>query len=585
MTAGRILGPNRGLRELLADNRQTVATFSLLAVALALSLFTFWSFHSFHLDDWIQLPYIAEIDGRNPNLHDPFFGSDANVTSRLAYNLTTWSYWALSHLPGIDRVDLYHSIAPPILLAASLAAVYFMLVAVRFPSPVAAAGTVLWVLYFLAGSAGDRSPGAFFFDRIAQDKAIAWLVVAPVLLAVLCLADGALEQSAARTWTRDWRHLLAELQRAVSGKPWRLFIAFGVLAMIGSFVHPIIAVFAGLFVVAIWLKSVWSRASWPDPALVVAGLLSLVPALAVGLFLRAVAPSEGVHTFRTEGPSPGILGVDISEFGNKTIVDLGPTFVADPAYISLLNFVALGWIAWNLLQSRSTYALVIAAALYLVSAIAYVPGIPALMRPLTSTVVVFRLPWIMALSFVLTATDFCQWLIAEAHGTTRWIGVLIGGAAVAGGLAIFAFNYSDLERRDDRGGPSNAEIQVMSRLNELFDGGPEATALAGDDLSLIIPAYTSDVSVVSQPRVDTLPELQRNGEYRGDASAVVEEATRYSDILDLMAFWDANVLILESGDRLFRRSTPRPLQECYADEDVKILALKSKGGCPNPRGD
>lgn len=564
----------------LYSHRGLLAAISILALTLFLSLFSFWSFHSFHLDDWNQLAYVAEIEGRDPNFRDPYMGTDESVVSRLAYNLTTWGYHLGSELLGVNHVDFYHSIAPPLLIALSVASVYFLLSALRFPSTVAAAGTLLWVLYFLASSSGGRSPGAFLFDRIAQDKAVAWLCLAPSVLAVLCLADRALGAQRLNTWTRDVRRMGRQIQTSLNVRSRRFFMYFAGLAGLSSLVHPISAVFAGLFFLGICLKSSWERGSWPNPALVAAGTLSLIPAFVVGIFLRTVAPGESPHNFARGGARPEFLGIDITDFGQKSIIEIGPTFIADPAFIAVPNFVALAWIVWSFWHRRGSYPLAVAASLYVVTVIAFTPGLPELMRPVTSTVVVYRVPWIMALGFVLATTDFCAWLASNIPIRERIVGLATGCLAIAAGLTLFAVNYEDLDRTQNRGGPSDAQIETMTRLHELFDGGPEVTVLADRGLSLYIPAYTSDVSVVSQPRIDRVPGLLKEGRYRGDATAALEMDFRYAHILELMAFWDANILVVEPGNPIFRRSVPRPLEACYVGDDAKILALKNAGGCP-----
>ncbi|HEX5939360.1 MAG TPA: hypothetical protein VFZ12_03290 [Dehalococcoidia bacterium] len=569
-------------------NRSTfLAEFSaaiIVGLAAGIALLVFWSFHTYHLDDWNYLGYIAELNGVDPNLNDPFMGTEEDVQSRLAYNVSTWTFYGVSELLGEDPVYVYHSIAPPVLIVGSVVAVFFMLRAATFTAPLAALGSLVWVLYFLASSSGGRSPGTFFFDRIAQDKALAWLICSPLQLGLLFLLLRRLDESEQIDWTRQPGKLLINLAR-LGRQVWLPLTAFALVTVLATFVHPLGALFGGVLLAAAVLRDVWRRASWPAPGLLVLGAVALVPALISALALRIVAPTEAAGAFRTNGPAIGLTGVRLENFGLAHIVEIGPTFVADPVFIALLNFPALLWVAYGLFINRRTIAITFAAALYVVTAVSYIPGLPALIAPLTTTIAIWRLTWVMAIAFTLAGADFCQWVTGSPQTVARAIAISAGGLTVAGALFLLSLNWDTLTGLEGRGEPDDEKRFIMSELERVFAGSSEVTVLADDTLSLYIPAYTSDISVVGYPRLDTLKDLRIDGRSRRRANEAVASAIDTRGVRREMEFWGADFLVLSDKNLLFYQSTIHDFETCYSTTYFKVLALRSSGGCPEGLGD
>jgi hypothetical protein len=530
-----------------------------------------FSLHTYHSDDWDNLAYINEIGTRDQNLRDPFTGTDSPLHTRAAYNLSTWTYAGISGASGLSPVDVYHWLMPPVLVVASLAAVYFMMRQSDVPN-LAIPGLFCWLFYFLSGSTGGRSPGSFFFDRIAQDKAIAWLVFLPILAGLLFRIR--------RTFEGDRYDTGEGFLGWLSSN--REFAFFGVALAVATLVHPLAVVFGAMLMAALLLEYLWRGGRHPWSSFALPAVCALAPSgVLAGLFAVFIpAGGGGERIFKTDGPAIGLLGFPYEPTGARDIVDVGITFVVDPTFISPLNFPALLWIAWSLWSGRRTALLTVSASIYCAVAVAsFLPGVPLLLSQLITTIGVWRLTWLMAVPATLSGADFLGWLIGDSSNTSRRIGLAALGMVLIVGLVPLAFSWSQLSNAAGSGGPTPSELVILQQIEVMTRDDSEVILLANDRISTFAPSYTSEVSVVFYPGLRAKDERAEAGITRRMASDRLDSARTYGNLIAAMEAWGASIVALDQNSQLFDRQPPRELETCFSTRSAVILALRDDGGC------
>lgn len=552
------------------------------SVAVGLALFGIFSFNSFHSDDWNYLPYIVEINSPDPHLLDPYMGTDVDPYPRYRVNASIWGFALISRLFDADPVWLFNKAAPPILGVLSVAGAYFMLRAAGFSRTFAAVGAVIWVAYFWTSFWSNRLHGRYFFGRASQDKVILWLVVCgPTLGALLAFAREVEPLSRGTRSLRLWKSSLKKASRELSRRGRLALLCFSGLAALATFVHPLGVVFSAVFGASVVLRSAWQNRFRPSIPLTAAVLVAMIPALIWAIVLRFVMPTGSVGFelgagFPVSGNDPGITGVAWEATGEgRRFVDIAGYIVTDPLFIGLLNFPALAWIAYRLWRGRGSMAVEIAACIYLLSSVVFLPVIPELIARLTGTPGVLRWIWVMPFAATLSLTDFAEY--AWKNRANRDEKIVLGGAAaiviLLSGL-LAAWNYADNTRSSEEGGPNQRQIRIYEVVERITDERADrVVVLADKDYSLYLPSYTTNVNPVFFRRFGALRETDRNGERREFAAISVQLETEFGSLVELMSFWGAELLILPQDSFLFDESVPPELRECYATTHGRLLAL------------
>ncbi|MPZ22501.1 MAG: hypothetical protein GEU28_02935 [Dehalococcoidia bacterium] len=461
-------------------NSEWAAAGLLITLALALAVLGLAMFGRFHADDWFYLSYIVEINSPNPNLDDPFMGTDADLLARFRYSLTVWTFAGLNALLGGDPVWLWHSVAPPALMVISFVGVFIALRAAGCKPAVAAAGCVAWVLYFLTTYWGFI--GFSFFARLPQDKMTTWLVLAPFVLA----AGAWLARFAS-----DSRDQRAEHERRAFAAR---VAAFAAAAALAAAIHPVGTAFSAMIGAALVLQSAWRRWSWPDRRVALGCFLGLLPAVALSAAMRLFLPEDSLGaSFQIRGElSP--LDLDMGDLG-ITPTDPVPWFVfvgslamVNPGVISILNIGALVWIAFALRARRRTAALQLAACLYVVCLPLFVPGVPDLMARFVGNQTVIRLTGIFPLAFVLSTADLVGWLRDDATASQRRLGTAAAALTlVLAGVPAWSA-YSDYPD-EHISGPEAQEERMFDAIDEIVGDEPHrVTVLSSNGSASSYPA-------------------------------------------------------------------------------------------------
>jgi len=164
---------------------------AVFAIALGAAILTLVSARDF--DDWYYISYMRDyIVGKPLGVGDAIFNMGRSLPPRVWFGGGWWVTVALlARVSGIDPVACQQIYMPLLTTPAGVLAV-FMLARSLFGSYRAGLlGCSLQVLHYLAGALPQRSAGWFFFCRMAQDKAVSFFVVAPVVAA---LAIGLFQQ-------------------------------------------------------------------------------------------------------------------------------------------------------------------------------------------------------------------------------------------------------------------------------------------------------------------------------------------------------------------------------------------------------
>lgn len=563
-------------------------------VAVALALAGVFAFPYHHSDDWNYLAYIVEINSPDRHMLDPYMGTDVDPFPRYRVNLPIWTFAIVSELFSIDPVELFHSVAPPILAIVSLVGVFFMLRAAGFSPALSAVGAVIWVAYFFSAFWATRLHGRYFFVRLSQDKVITWLIVGPPTLAALIAFARHVEafrqaSSSALQGVSGWADRLATGFRNLPGSAWLALFLFATFSLLSALIHPLGAVFSVVFVAATILCSAWARRWLPSSQLVVGAGLALLPALAWGGVLRLVM-STGYVDFEFGGRQSrstadlSFWGFELDETSRPIrFSDIGGFTIADPALIALLTFPALIWIAYSFWKGRRTVPLGIAAALFLLSAPVFIPVLPDIIARVGGTPAVVRLVWLHPFAAVLALTDFANF-VSVGGWTRERLYTLACGAVVGGALAVLAIvNLVDRSPAIDEFEPTDAELQILDAVDQASgDATDRVVVLADENFSTYIPSYVENANPVFFRRFGSLPEADRDGQSRLTAARALLQAESFDEVVQLMDFWDADLVVLPRDAPLFSATTPPDLIECVANAEARLLALSDveSDACP-----
>jgi Family of unknown function (DUF6077) len=517
-----------------------------------------------HSSDFVQISYVVEINSDDPNLNDPFLGSDEDIFPRYRYNPWIWTAALISDVFAVDPAELWRDLAPPVFAVLSIAAVYVMLRACRFSPAVAATGCLAWLLYLIANYNGgaDRQDGYFFFERIGQDKGITWLILAPLLLASIVTY---VENLPARDGLLPRPKSVATVS----------VVSFAALGLLAAMMHPLGVVFAAAFAVAVTMRSAWQRWSWPDGRVLIGGLAGLIPALAWTAVLRFAAEQESFRLFGVGNPdSLGVFDVDPldTEIDLEHVVEVGFFTSADPGYIGLLNFLALAWIIYSVCRRRTSPALELAVPLFLIGAVIFVPEMPRLAARLAGIEAVRRHTWIFIFPATLALTDLAGWLWTEARARElqAWAGLCV--AAVVLVFALNAGTYFDAIAEKPLAEGSVEAIEVTDKIGK--NAGEQARVFAGEELNKAIPAYAEHALVVANPFVDDRQRVR--------AARNLSELEDYAPAIEQMRSFGANVLMIGGDYPLYDVEPPEEMLRCFQNEAAIVFVLAGTGvSCPN----
>jgi hypothetical protein len=246
--------------------------------------------------------------------------------------------------------------------------------------------------------------------------------------------------------------------------------------------------------------------------------------------------------------------------------------MADPDLFGLINLLALGWIAVSLWRRRANAAIRLSAALYLLTAPIFVPGVADVFARVVSADGAWRYTFFLPLAAILSFADFGRWVLQEAGSRQRVGGLLLGSAMLA--LVFVSGNLSVGKHGDGR-----LSEQQESLLDVLDESTRElddpATVLADRRLSQFIPTFVANANPIFFPFVADAEELAVDGvNRRREHTRIIEQPGSFSEILEVVRFWDAEFVVLERGSIDQRR--PRKLVLCYETRNYQLLVIRDE---------
>lgn len=457
-----------------------VAVFTIALGAAILTLVTARDF-----DDWYYISYMRDyIVGKPLGVGDAIFDMGRSLPPRVWFGGGWWVTVALlAKASGIDPVACQQIYMPLLTTPAGVLAV-FMLARLLFGSYRAGLlGCSLQLLHYLAGALPQRSAGWFFFCRMAQDKAVSFFVVAPVVAA---LAIGLF-------------HLRPERKSRTFRDLYRLYLCAVLVAFL---IHGMGPVWCGLLILPFILAGLLFRR---DRTSVRSAAIMTLPVAACGLVL---AVSRSLLTGFIE--APGTEVIHISQAVATPYFPGGPFFkvveaahpivwfledhinILNPLYVTRLPLAIAGLVLTFFLipRLRSDSAArflfsVTLAALFL----AYVPIGAAAFSNLMSNKPLFRISWVFP--WGLTIAFFL--LRLRWRPLVTWLVVAAIALGLAGGNP--ANLVSPLAKRRPKNRPWPEAVEILDFIGS--EPSPQGAVIAPEEVSRMISAFLPDAVPVN----------------------------------------------------------------------------------------
>lgn len=164
--------------------RVSPITIILLSAAVGLAIITLLTPRDY--DDWYYLAYISDyVSGARLASEDAIFDTGNPATPRIWFGGGWWVLEAmLAKVSGVDPVACHQIYLPLLLLPFVVLAVYTLARRLFRSAWAALLACGFQMLFYLSSAFPYKSTGWMVFARIAQDKAVACFVVAPVAAAL-----------------------------------------------------------------------------------------------------------------------------------------------------------------------------------------------------------------------------------------------------------------------------------------------------------------------------------------------------------------------------------------------------------------
>jgi hypothetical protein len=441
-------------------------------------------------DIWVYLSWVRDFaNSERLALLDPYFGERVAEFSRAKINGWLLEQAALSHVSGLDTIELVLRYLTPTLVVVALLMVYALALAISKSERAAVLIASVYALFHIVFiQPSVHNFGVELVARISEDKYAARFLILPVtlLFAVLFVES------------RRWRHLG--------------FFTFFCWAAVA--VHPSVLPAIGLcmlgFGVARVAANLRLRSAWTGMIALALGMWSVVlgPALLLftGRSLSALLFSADINS-----TPPKVLEytVFITESW-RHIYELGDGYFIMHPWL-LLNPVILGayvfgvpFLLWRVRTSVAAQLLL--GGLTVVTIAVYVPPIATFIG---ENLIVPGLLWRLAWPIPLLALITTGWMVWEALGYAevrlRGIGqgvarvlplalvILLTAAAAPPSVekAVRLYRNFDVARTTNYD-PDPIYPWIRDRIQD------PGVLLARDSANNVVPAYSASLNVVSQ---------------------------------------------------------------------------------------
>lgn len=548
-------------------------------------------------DSWNYLAWVREfLNTENLALYDPYFGDRLPALHRVKINGWLLEQAALSRLSGIDPIRLEFEYLRPALVVVAVLAFHTLARVLLSRQAALMAGCVYALFMLVHLGVSPRTFGGEFIGRITQDKFVAWYIFLPVALAA----------AVAFIESRKVRYLG--------------FFAFLCWAVVS--VHPIgIALIGvsmagfGLVYLAFRLRDrrAWAAMLGLGGVLLSVLLLPVAAAVAVGKPLAATLRSADIG-----GTSPEVLANmvfvrprwdAVYEFDNG-LYTMHPTLILD-RFILAAYVLGVPFLLRRALRGRTLAAQMLLGMMLFVAFLVYFPPVSTFLgEHVVLAGQLRRLAWPIPLASLLTL----GWL---AHEAVRYAGDRLIGRGLSSRRAAALFplalvvllmlfsvprvTFRVLDLREMR---SEVSSEKVSRFDPVFTGmsreiDEPAVVLAPDHENLVIPAYSSDLDVVSMRGEIVISRLSRLEKAAGEEIPVPRRAWDvheffYGDDISLRRYADIlrrqrvdYVLVPGSEEMpylpgLVRQRAPGENYALYSVDPRYIPASSGEGRLPAP---
>ncbi len=487
----------------------------LVLAAVALALATLATPRD--IDDWFYLAHIRDYVNDIPiNSEDAIFDNGLPASPRAWYGGWWVAEAMLSRASGVDPVRLHQVLLPVLLLPFAVFALFALAKEVLGSEKIAYLACFLQVVFYISSAYPSDSAGWAFLCRTAQDKAVACLIMVPVVAAL-----------ALRLWKRmthwEWE--------GRAGPTWGLFGLYGFSLVGATLVHPMAAVWSSLAVVPfLVVETLRHRRRRTGAAL----LLILVPFVVSGLILiegrvaaistlegRAAGPHEGrgVPSF-FEPYFPG--GSGRFKAGDRVLALSEDLHIGHPLLITRYPLAMLGLGLTLVLVKyvrRSAAARYLAVLTLSVLALTFMPGLANLTSAVITRKMLYRLTWL--LPWGLTTA----FVLSRISARIRWawlIAILLALAVCRGNPANY-FTSLYAMRDNARTNPHLKEVlRVLAA-----EPAPQGVVLASRQTSLRIPGFVGDAYPLvfraeGARKPQEIRDLFQNGSLEGPVREEIE---------------------------------------------------------------
>jgi hypothetical protein len=508
----RLRSPDSGQdrKTRLRRPRVSPVTIIVICAALGLALITLLTPRDY--DDWYYLAYISDYtSGARLASEDAIFDMGTPVTPRIWFGGGWWVFEAtLARISGVDPVAC-HQIYLPLLLLPFVVLSTYTLARRLFRS--AWAGLLacgFQMLFYLTSAYPYKSTGWMVFARIAQDKAAACFIVAPVAAALAL-------------------RLLGKKHDGSNTGPRGLVPLYWMVVLTSLLIHGMGPVWAGILIVPLALVE-WLRARSRVSALAMAR--TALPILASAAILvsmqglvkevvtaqpQDVIPAPGAFSGLYLPGMPFKLGTEttnpITWIFHEGFFTVNPLFIM--RYPLAIAGLALTFFLW--LFARSSLAarfllISTASALLLI----FTPLGVAIAASFITQRLAFRLvwvlPWGLTIAFILTRLRIKPIVTFLVLGAVTL-------ALARGNPRNYGALFSKLHGRNR---PSPDAVAAFGFLST--QPSPQGVVLASERTGRMIPAFLPDAypvnfreyGPVDRKRLAQIVELEHmTGEFLG----------------------------------------------------------------------
>lgn len=464
------------------------------------------------------------------NATEPLFGTNLGPGVRMVFNQSLTMFYLWSHLSGIDPNSLIAAGSRPVLAAWAILAIYLLGKRAgnnnRRLGLLTAAVQIL--IYAAAPFLRADNVSSFFFERINADKFMVPVTMLPVILGLVLMGLG--------------------------HRPGKIWWPAALSTFAVSTIHPLIAAMLALSLAALatvhllagrLAKAAWQRAALP---IALVGVVMFLPILQ--LFLsQNEAPLAPSYPRTFEGWPIGEKQVPILPYVNSTTLDLygpqpnlsqleanaantptnpfllwrfavnmarhrlilfdlnyyisDPSLILEPPYIlALLLLPFLVWGRWRQ-EVAVQFGLGTALALLLVM---FNPLLTPLIGRLVMPWILWRLVWLLPYALIIALA--LRRVLDKWPGRTLYLPAVLLLALLLGPAATRHLN----DLRDRAASPYFFPVPagLFTQLNQITAQHGPITIMADSDLSVTIPAYVAQASIIAHRAPTTSEVFPRN---------------------------------------------------------------------------